>query len=143
MENLYKILGVSPVATPNEIKKAYRKLAKKYHPDVNPDNKEAESKFREITQAYDILSDETKKKAYDNKSSAKDEQDKKTRQTYAGSQKTTGTSTHSNPYKMNSNQQFESFFGFNPKTKKMNPKEEKNPVDTSNLFNNFFNPKKG
>lgn len=61
----YEVLGVSKTATPDEIKKAYRKMAIKYHPDRNPDNKEAEEKFKEAAEAYDVLSDETKRKQYD------------------------------------------------------------------------------
>lgn len=65
MEDLYKILGVEKNATQAEIKKAYRKLARKFHPDANPDNIEAESKFKEISAAYDVLSDPEKRKTYD------------------------------------------------------------------------------
>lgn len=61
----YEILGVSKNATTEEIKKAYRTLAFKYHPDRNPDNKEAEEKFKQISAAYDVLGDETKRKNYD------------------------------------------------------------------------------
>jgi molecular chaperone DnaJ len=52
-------------ANPSEIKKSYRKLVKEYHPDVNPDNKEAEEKFKEISSAYEVLSDTDKKLKYD------------------------------------------------------------------------------
>jgi len=63
--NHYEILGVDKNATKDDIKKAYRKLALQYHPDRNPDNKDAESKFKEISNAYEILSDDTKKSNYD------------------------------------------------------------------------------
>jgi curved DNA-binding protein len=61
----YEILGVARDATPEAIKKAYRALARKYHPDVNPGDKTAESSFKEVQQAYDILSDKEKRDHYD------------------------------------------------------------------------------
>jgi DnaJ-class molecular chaperone len=61
----YATLGVSRNASQEEIQKAYRKLARKYHPDLNPDDKSAQKKFKEIQQAYDVLSDEKKRKLYD------------------------------------------------------------------------------
>ena len=65
MSNYYEILGVSKNATADEIKKAYRTLAFKYHPDRNQGNAAAEEKFKQISAAYDVLGDETKRRNYD------------------------------------------------------------------------------
>ena len=63
--DFYEVLGVDRSASQDEIKKAYRKLAIQYHPDKNPGNKEAESKFKEIAEAYAVLSDGQKRQKYD------------------------------------------------------------------------------
>ncbi|MDX2086815.1 MAG: DnaJ C-terminal domain-containing protein [Kofleriaceae bacterium] len=64
-ESLYETLGVAKTASADDIRKAYRKLARKFHPDVNPGDKAAESKFKSISAAYEVLSDDKKRKAYD------------------------------------------------------------------------------
>src|SRR2546430_17738264 len=61
----YDVLGVSPSASEKDITRAYRQLAKQYHPDANPGNKEAEEKFKAVAAAYDVLGDAAKRKEYD------------------------------------------------------------------------------
>ena len=69
-EDYYKILGVDKKAGADDIKKAYRKLALKWHPDKNPNNKSAEEKFKKISEAYAVLSDKEKRRQYDDYGSA-------------------------------------------------------------------------
>src|ERR1700678_3797822 len=64
-KDYYGALGVKKTASADEIRKAFRKLARKYHPDVNPNDKKAEEKFKEISEANDVLSDDKKRKIYD------------------------------------------------------------------------------
>ena len=64
-KDFYEVLGVEKSASSDEIKKAYRKLAIKYHPDKNPGDKKAEEKFKEISNAFDVLKDEEKRQKYD------------------------------------------------------------------------------
>src|ERR687885_372384 len=64
-QDYYSLLGVSRDAGPDELKKAYRKLAMQYHPDRNPGDKSAEQKFKDINEAYDVLKDDQKRAAYD------------------------------------------------------------------------------
>ena len=61
----YEVLGVGRTATKDEIKKAYRKLALQFHPDKNPDNKDAEEHFKEVNEAYEVLSNDDKRRRYD------------------------------------------------------------------------------
>src|SRR5262245_57674951 len=64
-EDYYKVLGIKRDAKPEDIKKAYRRLARKYHPDVNPGDKAAEERFKQMSEAFDVLSDPKKRAVYD------------------------------------------------------------------------------
>lgn len=148
MKDYYKILNISMNATDAEIKKAFRTLAKKYHPDRNPDDKEALRKFQEVNEAYEILSKEDSRKKYDNdranfKGNNKDENNKSSKNSKAKNDnkkyQDKGDSIE------NLNKYFESFFGFNANSNDINKdklKKEKNPLDTSKMFESFFNIKK-
>lgn len=74
MKDHYLCLGVTKDSSKEDIKKAYKKLARKYHPDLNPNNKESEEKFKEVSQAYEVLSDDVKRKVYDSGESVPGEQ---------------------------------------------------------------------
>lgn len=145
--NHYKVLGVKETATFEEIKKVYRILAKKYHPDTNPNNPEADRKFKEIGEAYEILGDQVKRAEYDKslhgagsaaheataKSSRNKSQPKAPRspmdfmnrfgmdfETFMGEpfQKKSSYQGCKQPDYTNVSQQFTDFFGFKPKGKK-------------------------
>ena len=86
-KDYYATLGVKKTATPEEIRKAFRKAARKYHPDVNPGDKKAEEKFKEISEANDVLSDEKKRKIYDQVGFYSDQIDPATAEAYARAQR--------------------------------------------------------
>ncbi|MGA9671781.1 MAG: J domain-containing protein [Terracidiphilus sp.] len=89
-KDYYATLGVKKTATPEEIRKAFRKAARKYHPDVNPGDKKAEEKFKEISEANDVLSDEKKRKVYDQVGFYSDQIDPATAEAYARQQNAGG-----------------------------------------------------
>src|ERR1700676_3566664 len=64
-QDYYELLGISRKATQKEVRQAYRKLARKYHPDLNPGDKSSEEKFKQVQEAYDVLSDTKKRQMYD------------------------------------------------------------------------------
>ena len=156
MNDWYKILGTARDADEAQIKAAYRKLAKKYHPDAHPGDKECEARFREITEAYTILSDPAKRKKYDEEFSSQAGQQKNSgskgggmgRETRQGTKASSGNDGAKVDFE-NISRNFEQFFGFNPQTKDVvNPEKLKsranagNPWDTTNLFEAFMGIKR-
>lgn len=145
MKSYYKILGVDEKATQDIIKKSYRKLAKKYHPDTNPDNLEAEKHFKEVTEAYEVLSDEKKRQKYDRdvKMTSQTSRQDSRENTKSHESRPRATEPNRPPDFSNMTRDFEKFFGFNPNTKDPSTyKGKAKSVDTTKAFNSFFNPKK-
>ena len=93
-KDYYAILGVKKTASAEDIRKAFRKLARKYHPDVNPGDKSAEEKFKTLSEANDVLSDPKKRKIYDQLGFYSDNIDAKTAEAYANS----GAQPGGNPF---------------------------------------------
>lgn len=144
MKNYYNILAVARDASQEEIKKNYRRLSKQYHPDLHPGNKETESKFKEITEAYSVLSNPEERANYDGKlrEPGKNENFQK-RETTEQPQYSPGEFNINNV-----NIQFEKFFGFDPQTGEKRKSStganqgKKGPLDVSGIFEDFFKPKK-
>ncbi len=144
MKTYYEILELKRNASQEDIKKAYRKLAKKYHPDINPGNKEAEERFKELNEAYNTLGYEPLKKVYDEKL---DRISNSGGSVNYKNEKEAVKNTQDYPQKIDLDdieKSFERFFGFNPKTKEPSLKKENktNPLNTSELFEKYFRPKK-
>ncbi|NLM98077.1 MAG: DnaJ domain-containing protein [Halanaerobiaceae bacterium] len=134
-KNYYEILGVDPNISKNDLKKVYRKLTLKYHPDRNKEDKNAEEKFKLIVEAYNVLSNDQSRKEYD-ESLKKELKIDKTK----GKTTTTVRPVYVDPADFR--KQFESYFGFNPDTRKKVEKKEKTKVkgniDTDELFRQYF-----
>ncbi len=146
MEDFYKVLGVPRTATESELKSAYRKLAKRYHPDTHPGDKECEERFRQINEAYDTLSNPTKRSKYDREYKTDNR-----RKTESGkSEETRKRNPNVSPEMdfANIHKTFEQFFGFNPDSHdvvnedKLNPNKKGNPLDTTAFFEKFMGVKK-
>lgn len=140
VNNLYSILGVSSDADESTLKKAYRNLAKKYHPDLHPDDAEAEAKFKEINEAFAILSDPDKRRAYDKERQSNSRQ--RTTASKANASRTSKPQSGSMDFSQMQNS-FAQFFGFDPTTGQIVNEEKlhgqkSNPLDTTDLFNRFM-----
>ena len=136
MENYYKILEVEENVTGVELKKVYRKMAMKYHPDKNQGDKKSEEMFKKISEAYTILSDSKLRENYDKK--CKQNNNKTSKNENKKYKKEAKSSGEGFDFE-NVEKSFESFFGFNPKSNEGKVKsKKKNPLDTSDMFNSFF-----
>ena len=132
MNNYYTVLGVSAGATLEEIKKAYRKLALRYHPDKNPGDDEAEAKFIEINEAYDTLSDDNKRKTYDQSLRGGQQKNESTKADDGVRRPSQGE------FSMNDFEgMFQNFFNMDD-VKKDKDKAGKGPIDSSDLFGKYM-----
>lgn len=134
----YKVLGVPEEAGEEQIKQAYRKLAKQYHPDLHPGDAAAEAKFKDIVEAYEVLGDVAKRREYDVKRKRSGEPKKKTKEAYGGaSGMDMGKFT----------KDMERYFGFSFQGKQPDKKEgnvsgsKKNPLDVTEMFEAFMKVK--
>ncbi len=149
MKNYYKILNVSNTATVNEIKKSYRQLAKKYHPDQNAGNKEVAEKFAEVSEAYAVLSNEEERKKYDDSLAGNVHNQNPFGRNKSSSSNTQNGANVNKDFTMSeemfnnmgSGRGFEDYFGFNPKSKEVNMNKKKNNSDamtTEDAFKHIF-----
>lgn len=134
----YKVLSVSEQAGDEQIKQAYRKLAKKYHPDLNPDDPEAEEKFKNIVEAYEILGDANKRKEYDLK---------RKKPGVGRSGKNTASTKTPDKNMADFTKDMEKYFGFSfageqsGKQKTGADGQKKNPMDVTEMFEAFMRVK--
>lgn len=132
----YKILGVTEQADEEEIKQAYRRLAKKYHPDLNPDNSDAEARFKDVVEAYETLGDAEKRKKYDLKRKETGSQDR-------NQEKGAARATDMNINFGNFTKDMEKYFGFSfggggEDKKNQGSGGKKNPLDVTEMFEAFM-----
>ncbi|WP_297721083.1 J domain-containing protein [Intestinimonas sp.] len=138
MNEYYRTLGVQPGASQDDLKKAYRALAKKYHPDLHPGDQEAETRFKEVNEAYEVLGDPDKRKEYDAK------QQPAQRHQAPNKARSATRTPRGGPVDFSQMQGgFAQFFGFDPATGQVLDEEKvsgqkRNPLDTTDLFERFM-----
>ena len=140
MENYYEVLGVTKDISANELKKVFRKLARKYHPDSNPNDEKAAEMFKRIGEAYETLGDETKRKEYDEKYFANGVFNANVSQKGQQGKRPQGAKAASSVNEQIFNQ-FNNIFGnFNKAASKQDDKQDKskNPMDFSSAFEQFY-----
>lgn len=134
----YNILGVSEQAEEEQIKQAYRRLAKKYHPDLNPNDSEAEEKFKNVVEAYETLGDADKRKEYDLK---------KTKTGDGRKRESTASAKSPNKNMADFTKDMERYFGFSfaggqaEKQKTGADGKKRNPLDVTEMFETFMKMK--
>lgn len=135
--NPYQVLGVSQTADEDTIKKAYRKAAKECHPDTHPGDKRAEERFKEIGEAYRILSDKQKRKEYDAGAAQKEQKSAAGRNNAGTGRKNTGGGTI-DPGDIE--KEFERFFskGVQSEKKENSSQKKINPMDVTDLFERYM-----
>lgn len=134
MKNYYQILGVDKNADQEGIRKAYRILAKKYHPDIIGDNEKVKEYFMQIQEAYEVLGDDKKRKIYDERTNS----GTKGEESFKNMSSTKSSFSHSSsPIRG-----FEEFFGFSPKGEMKEKGKENIKLDTNEMFDTFFKIKR-
>lgn len=147
--NYYQVLGVQKSAPAEEIKRAFRKLAKRYHPDVNQGSQEAARKFREVQQAYEVLSDPEARRSYDNGVRSGGAQRGKEAEARGRSGMRQDGNMRGEPFDPSrAEEQFSQFFGFTSQGKSAakgeNTRSAKDgPIPTNQTFEQFFGIRKG
>lgn len=146
MRNLYRVLGITNTATEEEIKKAYRTLSKRYHPDANPGDSDREERFKEISEAYAILQSAQKRQDYDKMLMAEE------KYTTKKVKKMTNDPSAESSMQFNfsrMDEQFAQYFGFQPKNGKVDEegfnksgKTKTNPIDMTEMFERYMGIKK-
>lgn len=137
MKDYYKILKIHKEASPEEVKKAYRNLAKEFHPDRNPGDTKKGEIFREINIAYEILGNDEKRKEYDGQS-GKNNTKSNSQNSSANKSSTANTGFDMNDFE----KRFENFFGFSKEGEKAANSNSGQKINTDAMFNSFFKVKK-